>query len=221
MYQDDDAKGECFRAYDNAQQSYEDHSRFLRNGQRYRSLFDLDRRDYRGWAYGLKAAGYATNPSYAQRLIDIIELYKLYQYDQANAYDRFMVKRAEKDRPVSPGMTLHPIRKYNENYYIKVRSGDTFKSIGKEIGISGRKIAKWNEREYHDRLQVGEIIWLKKKQKRAPKQYKNHPHHVNKGESLYSIAQFYGIRLKSIIRKNPQLMVRQYQVRVGDEIRIY
>lgn len=221
VYQDDDAKGECFRAYDNAQQSYEDHSRFLRNGQRYRSLFDLDRRDYRGWAYGLKAAGYATNPSYAQRLIDIIELYKLYQYDQANAYDRFMVKRAEKDRPVSPGMTLHPIRKYNENYYIKVRSGDTFKSIGKEIGISGRKIAKWNEREYHDRLQVGEIIWLKKKQKRAPKQYKNHPHHVNKGESLYSIAQFYGIRLKSIIRKNPQLMVRQYQVRVGDEIRIY
>lgn len=81
-------------------------------------------------------------------------------------------------------MTLHPIRKYNENYYIKVRPGDTFKSIGKEIGISGRKIAKWNEREYHDRLQVGEIIWLKKKQKRAPKQYKNHPHLVNDGESL-------------------------------------
>lgn len=80
------------------------------------------------------------------------------------------------------------------------------------MAYQARKIAKWNEREYHDRLQVGEIIWLKKKQKRAPKQYKNHPHHVNKGESLYSIAQFYGIRLKSIIRKNPQLMVRQYQV---------
>lgn len=221
VYQDDDAKGECFRAYDNAQQSYEDHSRFLKNGRRYRGLFDLDRSDYRGWARGLKSAGYATNPHYAQRLIDIIELYKLYQYDKANNYDKFMVKRAEKDKPATPGMTLHPIRKYNENYYIKARTGDTFESIGKEIDISGRKIAKWNEREYRDRLQPGEIIWLKKKQKRAPKQYKGHPHYVRPGESLYSIAQFYGIRLKSIIKKNPQLEKRQFQVRVGDEIRIY
>lgn len=221
VYHDDDAKGECFRAYDNAQQSYEDHSRFLRNGRRYRGLFDLDRRDYRGWAYGLKSAGYATNPNYAQRLIDIIELYKLYQYDKASNYDKFMVKRAEKDKPATPGMTLHPIRKYNENYYIKARPGDTFESIGKEIDISGRKIAKWNEREYRDRLQPGEIIWLKKKQKRAPKQYKDHPHYVRYGESLYSIAQFYGVRLKSIIKKNPKLIPRQFQVRVGDEIRVY
>lgn len=221
IYQDDDAIGECFRAYDNAQQSYDDHSKFLRNGRRYRSLFDLDRRDYRGWAHGLKSAGYATNPHYAQRLIDIIELYKLYQYDNATNYDKFMVRRAEKDKPVSPGMTLHPIRKYNNNYFIKVRSGDTFKSIGDEIGISGRKIAKWNEREYRDRLQVGEIIWLKKKQKKAPKQYKGHDHIVRDGESLYSVAQFYGIRLKSLIKKNPYLYSRQYQVRVGDELRVY
>ena len=221
VYQDDDAKGECFRAYDNAQQSYEDHSRFLKNGRRYRGLFDLDRSDYRGWARGLKSAGYATNPHYAQRLIDIIELYKLYQYDKANNYDKFMVKRAEKDKPATPGMTLHPIRKYNENYYIKASTGDTFEWIGKESDICGSKIAKWNEREYRDRLQPGEIIWLKKKQKRAPKQYKGHPHYVRPGESLYSIAQFYGIRLKSIIKKNPQLEKRQFQVRVGDEIRIY
>lgn len=221
VYQDDDAIGECFRAYDNAEQSYEDHSRFLRHGRRYSSLFDLDLRDYRGWARGLKAAGYATNPHYAQRLIDIIELYKLYQYDNARSYDKFMVKRAEKDKPVAPNLPLHSIRRYNENYFIKVRQGDTFEAIGKEIGISGRKIAKWNEREYHDQLQVGEMIWLKKKQKRAPKQYKDHPHYVRTGESLYSIAQFYGIRLKSLIKKNPQLARTQYQVRVGDEIRVY
>lgn len=221
IYKDDDAIGECFRAYDNAEQSYEDHCLFLRNGRRYRSLFDLDKRDYRGWAHGLKSAGYATNPRYAQRLIDIIELYKLYQYDKASSYDKFMVKRAEKDKPVIPGGTLHSIGRYNDNYYVKVRFGDTFEAIGKEIGISGRKIAKWNERNYRDKLQIGEIIWLKKKSKRAPKQYKNHPHLVRTGESLYSIAQFYGIRLKSIIRKNPQLERSQYQVRVGDEIRVY
>lgn len=221
IYQDDDAINECFRAYDNAQDSYEDHCKFLTRQQRYRSLFDLDRRDYRGWAHGLKAAGYATNPHYAQRLIDLIELYKLYQYDNARSYDHFMVKRAEKDKPIIPGGTLHSISRYNENYYIKARQGDTFKAIGKEIGISGKKIAKWNERDYHDTLQPGEIIWLKKKQKRAPKQYKGHPHYVRQGESLYSIAQFYGIRLKSIIKMNPQLAAKQYQVTVGDELRVY
>lgn len=221
VYQNDDALNECFRAYDNARQSYEDHSQFLYKGRRYRSLFSLDRTDYRGWAYGLKAAGYATNPQYAQRLIDIIELYKLYEYDKARSYDHFMVRRAEKDRPVQRGMTLHPIRQYNDNYYIKVRRGDTFKLIGKEIGISGRKIARWNEREYKDKLTEGEIIWLKKKRSRAPKQFKNHPHRVRANESLYNIAQTYGVKLKSVIRKNPWLASRDYQVRVGDEIRIY
>lgn len=221
VYHNDDAVGECFRAYDNAQQSYEDHCLFLRGGRRYSSLFSLDRTDYRAWAHGLKAAGYATNPRYAQQLIDIIELYKLYQYDQARNYDKFMVKRAEKDGPVTPQGVLHSISRYNDNYYIKVRRGDTFEAIGKEIGISGRKIAKWNERKYRDNLQVGEIIWLKKKRKRAPKQYKNHPHYVRPGDSLYDIAQFYGVRLKSLIKKNPQLARSQYQVHVGDEIRVY
>lgn len=221
VYHDDDAANECFRAYDNAEQSYEDHCKFLKRSRRYRSLFDLERTDYRGWARGLKAAGYATDPNYAQRLIDIIELYKLHQYDKAKNYDKFMVRRAEIDKPIRVGMTLHPIRRYNENYYIKVRPGDTFYSIGKEIGISGKKIAKWNEREYNDRLTVNEIIWLKKKQKRAPKQYKKHPHLVRTNESLYDIAQFYGIRLKSIIKMNPQLQRNDYQVRIGDEIRVY
>ena len=85
VYRDDDARNECFRAYDSPFDSYEDHSRFLATGQRYRSLFQLKLTDYRGWANGLKAAGYATNPQYAQRLIDIIQLYKLYQYDTARS----------------------------------------------------------------------------------------------------------------------------------------
>ena len=79
VYADDDERNECFRAYDNAYQSYEDHSRFLANSQRYRHLFSLSITDYRGWARGLKAAGYATNPRYADKLIELIELYKLHQ----------------------------------------------------------------------------------------------------------------------------------------------
>ena len=81
MYVDDDAKNECFRMYHNASESFRDHSDFLRNNQRYASLFQLDIKDYKGWATGLKKAGYATSPTYATRLIEIIERYNLAQYD--------------------------------------------------------------------------------------------------------------------------------------------
>lgn len=83
---DDDRKGECFRRYKNAEDSFVDHSYFLISGSRYNSLFDLKITDYKAWAHGLKAAGYATNPKYAQLLIDIIEEYKLYRYDTQDAY---------------------------------------------------------------------------------------------------------------------------------------
>ena len=219
VYHDDDARNECFRAYDNVLQSYEDHSKFLRYNVRYNSLFTLQRTDYRGWAQGLKACGYATNPRYADKLIELIELYKLYELDKATSYDKFMAKRGGYDKPVSRGMSLHPIKIYNKNYYIIARAGDTFKGIGEEIDISYRKIAKYNERDKHDVLHAGEIIYLKKKQKKADKAYKNRPHIVKAGESMYSIAQRYGIRLKSLYKKNH--LSPDYQARVGDTLRVY
>ena len=217
IYRDDDQRNECFRAYPSAFDSYEDHSRFLANGQRYRSLFSLKTTDYKGWARGLKAAGYATNPQYADRLIELIQLYRLYQYDTATTYDRFMAQHA-KDRPAVAGQQLHPIKIYNKNYYLYARRGDTFKSIGQEIGISYRKIAKYNERDRRDPLQEGEIIWLKKKQTKAPKDYKNRLHYVRLGESMYSIAQTYGIRLKSLYKLNH--LKPDYDLRVGDALRL-
>ena len=219
VYHDDDARNECFRAYDNVLQSYEDHSKFLRYNVRYNSLFTLQRTDYRGWAQGLKACGYATNPRYADKLIELIELYKLYELDKATSYDKFMAKRGGYDKPVSQGMSLHPIKIYNKNYYIIARAGDTFKGIGEEIDISYRKIAKYNERDKNDVLHAGEIIYLKKKQKKADKVYKNRPHFVKVGESMYSIAQRYGIRLKSLYKKNH--LSPDYQARVGDTLRVY
>jgi len=216
IYQDDDERGECFRAYKSAFDSYEDHSRFLATGQRYRSLFSLRTTDYVGWARGLKAAGYATNPQYAQRLIDIIQLYKLYQYDNAKTYDRFMTNRTKDSR--HDGQPLHLIKIYNKNYYLYARRGDTFRSIGEEIGISYRKIARYNERGKKDPLEEGEIIWLKKKQKKAPKEYKNRHHFVRAGESMYSIAQKYGIRLESLYKMN--YLPPDYILRIGDELRL-
>ena len=200
VYHDDDARNECFRAYDSVYESYEDHSRFLANGQRYRSLFSLKTTDYKGWARGLKAAGYATNPQYADRLIEIIQLYKRYEYDTAKSADRFMVEHT-KDHNVG-GAALHPIKIFNKNYYLVARRGDTFRSIGDEVNISYKKIAKYNERSKDDRLTEGEVIWLKKKQKKAPKDYKDRLHYVRAGESMSSIAQSYGIRLKNLYKMN-------------------
>ncbi len=214
-YHDDDESNECFRAYDSAYESYEDHSKFLVNGRRYSSLFNLKVTDYKGWARGLKAAGYATNPIYADKLIEIIQLYKLYEYDKATSYDKFMTDRT-KDHQIDGA--LHIIKPYNKNYYLIARQGDTFKSIADEVGISYRKIAKYNERDKRDQLEEGEIIWLKKKQKKAPKDYKGRLHYVRNGESMYSIAQKYGIRLKNLYKMNH--LSPDYQIKVGDGLRL-
>ena len=216
VYHDVDKNNECFRAYDTAFDSFEDHSRFLSTGQRYRSLFALKITDYKGWARGLKAAGYATNPQYADKLIGIIQLYKLYQYDSAKNYDKYLANHTKDSRIA--GQPLHPIRIYNKNYYLIARKGDTFRLIGEEIGISYRKIAKYNERDKDDSLSEGEIVWLKKKQKRAPKDYKDRLHYVRAGESMYFIAQKYGIRLKSLYKMNR--LTPDYEIRVGDALRL-
>ena len=214
-YHDDDKNNECFRAYDSAYESFEDHSKFLTGSQRYRSLFRLKQTDYKGWARGLKDAGYATNPQYANKLIEIIQLYKLYQYDTAKGYDKFMTEHA-RDHAVNGD--LHIIKAFNKNYYIIVRKGDTFKSIAEEIGISYRKIAKYNERDKRDQLEEGEIIWLKKKQRKAPKDYKGRLHYVRAGESMYSIAHRYGIRLKSLYKLNR--LTPDFTITVGYPLRL-
>ncbi|WP_443702956.1 glucosaminidase domain-containing protein [Prevotella sp.] len=217
-YHDDDEAQECFRAYNNVYESYEDHSLLLSRQPRYRSLFSLDDDDYKGWARGLKKCGYATSPTYAQKLIGIIELYKLQQYDKAKKYDRFMESRTYKDSPSAKGGILHPIHRYNKNYYVVVKQGDTFRSLGKELGLSYRKIARYNERNKRDKLVVGETIYLKKKQKKADKAYKNRPHTVKPGESMYSIAQYYGMRVKSLYKKNG--LSPDYVPKVGDKLRV-
>ena len=218
QYHDDDAKGECFRVYMDARESYEDHSKFLARQPRYARLFQLSQQDYKGWAHGLKQCGYATNPQYAYKLIQIIELYKLFDYDKAKRYDRFMAEHSGADQPINAEGLLHPIHRFNDNYYLIAREGDTFKGLAKEVDISWRKLARYNERDKHDRLHKGDIIYLKKKRKKAPKQYKRHPHIVQQGESMYTIAQKYGIRIESLYKMNR--LSPSYQLRIGDKLRV-
>lgn len=210
-YHDDDARNECFRAYDNVYESYQDHSVFLTTSKRYSSLFQLKLTDYKGWARGLKACGYATSPTYATKLIEIIELYKLYQYDTAKDFDKFQAQQVKSG-------DSRQIYVFNKNYYLKARRGDTFRSLAKEVDISYRKLARYNERDKNDVLEDGEIVWLKKKQNKAPKNYKGRLHYVKNGESMYSISQLYGIKLKKLYKLNN--LPPTYQIRVGDALRV-
>ena len=213
IYHDDDERNECFRAYKNAYDSYEDHSKFLSTSSRYSSLFHLKQTDYKGWARGLKACGYATNPRYAIQLIDIIQLYKLYEYDTAKKYDKFQEHETHVRHQLE-----HQVYEFNQNYYVIAKAGDTFRSIGKDVDVSYKKLAKYNEMDRDAQLEEGDYVWLQKKRRNAPKEYKNRPHIVQAGESMYTISQKYGIRLKYLYKMND--LAPDYQIQVGDALRL-
>lgn len=186
---DDDARNECFRVYKNAKESYRDHSKFLAGRSRYAALFKLNITDYKGWAHGLKKAGYATNPRYAYQLIDIIERYDLYKYDTKGGL-KWM---KENPNPHQPYLA-------NGLVYVIAREGDTWKNLSKELDISQRKLRKYNDLYKGYELQDGDIIYLEKKNRKAQKGYIVHV--LRAGESMYSVSQKYGIRLKRLYKMN-------------------
>ncbi len=186
---DDDARGECFRAYKHPKESYEDHSKFLAGRPRYAGLFKLSITDYKGWARGLKKAGYATNPRYADQLIGIIELYDLHRYDTKDGL-KWMKQNPNPHQPYVANGLL----------YIVVRAGDSWKSISKEFDISQSKLRKYNDLYKGYALQEGDILYLEKKNRKAPKDHIVHV--LRSGESMYTVAQKYGIRLKNLYKLN-------------------
>ena len=202
----DDAPNECFRAYKSPKDSYRDHSKFLSSGARYAFLFRLKITDYKGWAHGLKKAGYATDPRYAYRLINIIELYDLDEYDKKGGL-KWM------ERHPNPHQTYLA----NGLVYVIARRGDTFKSLGDELDISKKKLRKYNELPKDYVFKGGEIIYLKEKQKRAAKDYIVHV--VRQGDSMYSISQQYGIRLKNLYKMN-KMKPESPAPKVGDILRL-
>lgn len=204
---DDDRRNECFRAYRHARESYEDHSKFLRTGARYAFLFRMKITDYKGWARGLKKAGYATDPNYADRLIDIIELYELYKYDRKGG-----LEWAERI------LDEHQPHLANEMVYVIARRGDTFKSLGYEFDISGKKLRKYNELPKDYEFSGGEIVYLEEKRKRATKE--NIVYVVRDGDSMYSISQAFGIKLKHLYNMNKMYKDSPAALKVGDILRL-
>lgn len=203
---DDDAPNECFRAYRHAKDSYRDHSKFLRMGARYAFLFRLKITDYKGWARGLKKAGYATDPRYADRLINIIELYDLDRYDSKKGLEW----AEEFPNPHQPYLA-------NDMVYIIARRGDTFEKLSDELGISKKKLRTYNELPKDYQFMGGEIVYLEKKRRRATKEYIVYV--VRQGDSMYSISQKFGIRLKNLYKLN-KMEPDSPAPKVGDILRL-
>ena len=182
---DDDAPQECFRKYASVEESYVDHALFLSERERYRSLFDLDPKDYKGWAHGLKAAGYATNPAYAELLIRIIEENNLQRFDNAMLADyvtpivatpavepepEVEVEVEQKAEPVRVDvdnmcLPLEEVGGYGiyadaKGRYVVALGTDNLRHIGRRLGVSPRALAKINALDKNEPLEKGKIIYL-------------------------------------------------------------
>jgi len=196
---DDDKKKEKFRKYDNVAQSYADHSKILKK-ERYRSLYDINPLDYKAWARGVKACGYATNPAYADRLIKLIEQYELNQWDE----DWWGLKAKKKyvDIPEYTAPVRHAKQTVNGVQCVVAKKGDSWEQLAKETKIPVVQLLKFNEIDESFPLYEGMNVFLAKKATKAEAQYADFWHKVKAGESMYTIAQFYGIRVKSLYKMN-------------------
>lgn len=226
ILRDDDAPNEKFRAYSSVEESYEDHSRFLTTRQRYSSLFDLSPTDYKGWAHGLKRAGYATNPRYAYNLIDIIERYDLHRFDsyrkgrkRRHLSERKRLKEEqEQQEEAIMRQAAKGLKRCNGAYYLIASSGMTYAMVADWAGISEKKLRRYNEVPKEMELSAGDIVYLTKKRTKASRKLPTKRHIVKAGESTHSIAQTYGIQLKSLYKMNR--LPASYAPKAGDSLRV-
>jgi len=201
VYIDDDAKGECFRGYKDASESYVDHSEFLKKYERYQFLFSYDTDDYESWAKGLKKAGYATDPAYPDRLIKIIRDLSLDTYDKLSKPDIQAQPSLIASSSESKGMNAHSIEKKNDLTYVIVKKGDTFYSIAKEFGITMRQMRMYNDFDFSkDRLDEGEVIYIRNKKGRSI--FKKEEITVDANCTLYELAQKTGVKASTIKKLN-------------------
>ena len=208
----DDAPDECFRSYGSAEESFRDHSDFLRYRDRYATLFNLDPTDYKGWAYGLQKAGYATAQTYAASLIRIIEENELFRYDQLEETAREELPPTPMEAEFSISFKVHPghklytasllreIRSTNGVAYIVAGKDDTWQQLAREYNLFKRELLRFNDLDRERPLQPGETVYLEaKKNESAPHLDK---HVVEEGETMRLLAQRYAVKMKKIYSYN-------------------
>lgn len=227
---DKDASGKivesCFRKYERVEDSYLDHAAFLRDPKkqtRYGFLFQLDPTDYKGWARGLQSSGYSTSNTYADKLIDIIERYQLYQYDQpgaaggANALPNPENPQAgaATDANIPLPNSKNRVGRVNNVRVILAREGETLTDIAKVYRLSADKLAQYNDQQYTpiQKLKVNTRVFIQAKKDKSSKVTE---HTVKNNETMFDVAQLYGVKLDKILQRNR--MNRAQQPAVGQRI---
>lgn len=211
----DDESNECFRKYKSAEESFRDHSEFITSSLRYGFLFSYDIRDFKKWAYGLKQAGYATDPGYPGKLIKIIEDFRLYELDQLDwkyvkapegkprhfSLFGFLKKKSpNQNLQVASGYLPRTIEKRNRKKAFLAVEGDDYTRIADEFGKKDWQIYQYNDAQSGDVPETGEPVFLQAKRSKAPRG--NDWHVVQLGETLRSVAQWYGVKLSSLKKMN-------------------
>ena len=194
VYAKDDTPNDCFRKYRRAEESFEDHSQFLVQGARYSPLFRLSPTDYKGWARGLQNLGYATDKAYANKLIKLIEDYQLYRFDTG----RYR-KSSDSKVKAAKNWKHQPFKTHGLIYVVAVE-GDTYEGIADEFSFKAKDLLKYNEVPKGFPLNGGDIVYFEKKKSRADKPYFEHV--VQIGESMHSISQKYGMKVKNLYKMN-------------------
>lgn len=206
----------CFRSYESVEESFVDHGQFLRDpskSTRYGFLFNLDRTDYKGWARGLQSAGYATAPDYADKLINLIERYKLYQYDSPNTRptNTFPTEGGGQGQPATPVGPNAPgqraevsgrIGRVNDVKVVASREGETLADIARAYRLNTQKVVEYNDRGYPPgvRLQPNTRVFI---QCKATKwRGRSTEHTVRENQTMFDISQVYGIRLEKLLEMN-------------------
>jgi len=207
VYYDDDRRNECFRSYTTVEESYIDHTNFLMQNTRYGDLFKLDHTDYKGWAHGLKKAGYATASDYDKRLIKIIEENKLHRLDLKMTFNELPAyeQRAMRNGKISDGLTIdayrsHKVMKINRLKAVSIRQGDTFEMLAQEFGLNDWELYKYNDRSAGYRPVANEVVYIQPKKSKTPRGLETH--RVQQGESMHFISQMYGIKIKALYKRN-------------------
>ena len=232
IYHDDDEKNECFRSYKNAAESFIDHTNFLLTRSRYEFLFEYKSTDYKSWANGLRKAGYATSPRYAQSLIDLIERHSLYHYDMDVKVDR---KAAILRPPVVPGpgnipvvivdawddfvsfnIDRYQVRQINRTDYILAKEGDSYASLSEELDMMFWQLPKYNDAKTTDDLHEGQIVFLQPKRRVAEPGKVTHK--VSEGETMHFISQKYAVKLSRLYLLNR--MVDGTQPKAGEVLNL-
>ncbi len=224
VYHDDDKKHECFRKYASAHQSFEDHSLFLKRS-RYAFLYDYKPDDYKAWAKGLKQAGYATNPKYPDLLIRIIEENNLAEFDKQAMGKNYNPQKqrktnkpnriAEEEIVITLGKGKSILLSDNDIKYVITEKSTTTERLAGSMDMSRWQIEKYNDLSKGAKIEEGTRIYL---QPKRGKSRSHKAHVVATGETLYSISQLYGVKIKKI-RKFSDLK-DDYKALPGDVLKL-